>query len=332
MNGHQKMKPFVFVLVIFILSAALFSGCSADERERETPSDSQKINIICTTFPPYDWTRTIIGDANADKFELTMLLDGRVDLHSYHPSVRDIARVKECDVFIFIGGESDGWVNEILNEANPDMLLLNLTEIFGGPAAYYDHNHEDCGEDHDHEHPRQNDEHIWLSLRNADLLCAEIARLLSELDPGSAQDYMDHYQAYSTKLSALDVEYRAAADAARAAALVFADRFPFHYLLSDYGLNHYAAFQGCSAETEASFVTIITLANRVNQYGLHTILVTESSNQSIAKTVIRETRDKNQQILILDSMQSITAKEAANGAAYLSIMENNLAVLKEALG
>jgi len=155
--------------------------------------------------------------------------------------------------------------------------------------------------------------------------------MLSEVDPGSAQAYKANYEAYTKQLSALDAEYQAAVASAPTTALVFADRFPFYYLMDDYGLTHYAAFDGCSAETEASFATIISLANRVDQLGLSSIMVTESSNQSIAKTVINETKEKNHQILVLDAMQSVTSADVRDGATYLSIMQSNLAVLKEAL-
>ena len=156
--------------------------------------------------------------------------------------------------------------------------------------------------------------------------------MLAELDTDNAQAYQANAEAYIAKLSALDAEYRAVTDAASVDTLVFADRFPFRYMMLDYGLTYYAAFQGCSAETEAGFVTIISLANRLNQLGLNVVMVTESSDQAIARTVIESTNKKNQKILVLDSMKSVTAADARDGVTYFSIMESNLEVLREALG
>ena len=321
------MKRLIAAIICAFLLTATFTGCSGINREQ-----SEKINIICTTFPQYDWTRNIIGEKNMENFELTLLLNSRVDLHSYSPSVQDIAKIKTCDVFIFVGGGSDGWAEGVLKDSNPKMATMNLVEILGDRVIYDGHGHdeEDCDEDHDHDEP-QADEHIWLSLKNAEIICAAITDMISEIDPENAAAYKNNNNAYAAKLSELDAEYRAAVNASSVTALVFADRFPFRYMMDDYGLDYYAAFHGCSAETEASFVTIISLATRLDQLGLDTVLVTESSDKSIAKTVIRESNNINRRILVLDAVQSLTSGDIRNGATYLSIMESNLKVLKEAL-
>jgi zinc transport system substrate-binding protein len=155
--------------------------------------------------------------------------------------------------------------------------------------------------------------------------------MLSEIDPENAEAYQANADAYIAQLSALDAEYQTAVDAANVRTLVFADRFPFRYLMNDYGITHYAAFQGCSAESEASFVTIISLANRINQLGLSVVVVTETSDRSIARTVIDSTNARNQRILVLDGMKAVTADDRKNGTTYLSIMESNLEVVREAL-
>jgi zinc transport system substrate-binding protein len=320
------MKKIVFILILLLIPAA---GCTRAEREQ-----SGKISIVCTTFSSYDWTRRIIGGDNSDRFEIYYLINSGIDLHSYNPSVADMARIKTSDVFIHIGGVSDNWVGGALRDANPGMMVLNLIEILGDSVIYdeqgCDHG-DDCDEDHDHDHDELYiDEHICLSLRNVMQICAAIADALAGADPENAQQYRDNASAYIAKLSALDAEYSAAADAADVKTLVFADRFPFRYMMDDYGLEYYAAFYGCSAETEASFVTIISLANRIDQLGLDVVMVTESSDQSIARTVIGNTADKNQRILVLDSIKSVTSS-AADSVTYLSIMESNLEVLKEAL-
>ena len=192
----------------------------------------------------------------------------------------------------------------------------------------HDHEHEE-GEEHDHEH--ESDEHVWLSLRNTQVLVSAIADSLGVVDSANADTYQTNAAAYNEKLSALDAEYAAAVDAASVKTVLFGDRFPFRYLVDDYGLNYYAAFAGCSAETEASFETILFLAEKVNELDLSSVLTIESSDGKIADTIIQSTNDKDQQVLVLDSMQSTTSEDVRDGAAYLSIMENNLEVLKEAL-
>ena len=309
--------------LILLLILILLCSCSVGEQEQ-----SDKINIVCTIFPQYDWTRQIIGEENMDNFNLSLLIANRVDLHSYSPSVQDIARIKTSDVFIYVGGDSDGWVNDVLRDANPNMVTLNLMEILGDLIIEYEHDEEECEEDHDEHHA---DEHIWLSLRYAEIICAAIANMLSEIDPENGLAYRNNFDLYTAELTILDAEFQAIAANANARMLVFADRFPFSYFTGDYGLTHYAAFSGCSAETEASFATIISLANRLNHYELGVVMVTESSDQSVARTVINNTNAKNQEILVLDSMQSVTLTDIQNGATYISIMRNNLQVLENAL-
>jgi len=323
----MKIISFTIPLLILML---LFSACTASDQPNE---QDEKITIVCTTFPQYDWVRQVIGTEKMERFELSFLLDNRVDLHSYNPSVHDITRVKTADVFIYVGGHSDSWADDILAGANPDIIVLNLIELLGDDALIFgDFCDTDCDEEHEHDQIEPGvDEHICLSLRFVKTISAAIAGILSEVDPVNAILYQQNAIAYIARLSALDAEYQAVVDAASVKTLVFADRFPFRYMMTDYGLTYYAAFSGCSAETEASFITVISLANRLNQLELRSVMVTETSDQSIARTVIESTNTKNQQILVLDSLKSVTAVDAQNGVTYLSIMESNLAVLEEAL-
>jgi zinc transport system substrate-binding protein len=318
----------LFAALTLALSTFLLSACSSDGREDDG------IAIVTTIFPIYDWVRQIIGEERRDGFNLSFVVSGGVDSHNFNPSVSDAARIKTADVFIYVGGHSDDWADTILRDANPDMITLNLMDVLeignliieGAPCD------PDCEDDHSHIVGEFHaDEHIWLSLRNAVSVCAAIADVLAKIDPENAQAYRANLEAYTAKLSALDLAYQRVVDAANTRTLVFADRFPFRYLVNDYGLTHYAAFQGCSAETEASFTVIRSLAMRVNQLGINFIMVTENSNQSIARTVIENTTARNQRILVLDSMKSITPAHVRNGATYLGIMESNLGVLKEAL-
>ena len=286
----------------------------------------------------------LTGDKK-DNADVKMLLDSGVDLHSYQPSPKDIVTISKCDLFIYVGGESDEWGEDVLKQAsNKDMLTINLLETLGDAAKEeeiiegmqgedeHDHDHEE-GEDHDHEEEEEKeyDEHVWLSLSNAKLFVETISDSISSLDKDNANYYKANADAYVANLVALDNQYKAAVETANVKTLVFADRFPFRYLVDDYGLSYAAAFIGCSAETNASFETIAFLAKKVDDLGLKVILKIESSDGSIATAVKNATQAKNQTILTMDSIQSATTKEYKAGRNYLSIMTGNLDVLKEAV-
>jgi len=323
-------------IVFFLLLIIIFTNCNQRKNQ-----DIAKLNIVCTIFPQYDWVRQIIGDKK-DNFSLTLLLNNRIDLHNYQPSVDDIIKISNCDLFIYVGGESDEWVNTVLEQAsNKNMIVINLLEILGDRAKHEDHDieimHTEDDEHHDlHHHDDIDDhghydEHVWLSLRNAITFCPVIANALSSFDAENSGVYHNNMASYIGKLAVLDLEYQNAVKSSQLSTLLFADRFPFCYLVNDYNINYYAAFSGCSAETEASFETIIFLAKKLDELDLHAVMVTESADQSIARTVISSTSGKNQNILVLDAMQSVTSRDAENGITYISVMEKNLSVLKEAL-
>ena len=320
------------ILAFIILSALIFFvGCSGDESQEQ----DRQINIVTQIFPQYDWTRQIIGEENMHRFNLSFLLSTGVDTHSFNPSVSDMVRIKTSDVLMYVGGHSDSWVYDVLRspDMNPDTIVMNLLSVLGDDVLLQGFCEiPDCDEDHDDDDDFIQDEHVWLSLRFAMKICDAIANMLMELDPDYAHVYRANADAYIAKLAALDAEFQAVVDSASVSTLVFADRFPFRYFTYDYGLTHYAAFRGCSAESEASFVTIISLANRINQLGLDVVMVTETSDQAIARTVIGSTNSRNQRILVLDSIKSVTTSDVRNGVTYLSIMESNLNVLREALG
>ena len=490
-----------------LLAAALFGTFAAGCGSASADNAAQNIKIVTTIFPEYDWVREVLGDA-ADNADLTMLLDNGVDLHSYQPTADDIIKISDCDLFIYVGGESDEWVDDALeNAVNKDMKVINLLDVLkdtvkteeavpgmqaeeghnhgvgdfddsdvkdrslsdwngdwqsvypyvldgtldpvmekkaesgtktaeeykesyiasyetdiekisidgntitytrkdGTSAAAYDsegfyirhkddgskqvrykyqkvsgdadaptyivfsdHNISSAEPEHFHlyfgedgfdslveegkhfptfypasltgaeiademlEHEeKEYDEHVWLSLKNAEVLVGAISNALQELDPDNKGTYAANADAYVKKLSALDADYQAAVDGAAYKTVLFGDRFPFRYLVDDYGLSYYAAFAGCSAESEASFETISFLAKKVDELGLPCVLTIEGKDHRIAETIVENTAAKNQKILTMDSMQSTTSEDAANGVTYLSVMEQNLPVLKEALG
>ena len=322
MEKNMNVKKIIAgVTILLALTTSLFAKAKK----------SDKLNVVTTIFPEYDWAREIIGD-NAKNVELTLLLGNGVDLHSYQPSIQDIAKISTADIFIYVGGESDGWVKDALkNTKNKNMKVINLLETLGDKVKAEEVKEGMQTEEEDEEEEDEYDEHVWLSLRNAKILSAEIAAALCEKDAANATAYKANLAAYTARLDALDAKYTAAVKAGSKKTILFGDRFPFRYLVDDYGLDYFAAFVGCSAETEASFETVIFLAKKVDELGLNTVLKIESGDGKIARTIIQNTKKKNAKVLSLDSIQSTTAKQAAAGTSYLKIMEENLAVLSEAL-
>lgn len=337
--------------------------------ETKTDDTNKKLSVVCTIFPEYDWVRELVGDKK-DNYEITYLLDKGVDLHSYQPTAEDIAKIANCDLFVYVGGESDGWVKDALKESKNDkMQVVNLLETLGtnvkeeevvegmqeedehdhdhGKKEDADHDHEDADHehehkedaDHDHDHEEDGhhhdeveyDEHVWLSLRNATSLVNELAVRLQTIDPENKDYYAGTAASYTAKLGDLDSRYLAAVKKAKNKTVLFGDRFPFRYLVDDYGLKYYAAFVGCSAETEASFETVAFLAKKADELKLNNVLVIENSDQKIAKKIIETTNAKDQKIVEMNSMQSVTADQIADGATYLGIMEANLKALEAAL-
>ena len=352
---RKRMFFAAVALCAFLAASSLFAA------------PQPRIRIVATTFPLYDWTRQILGE-QIKSVELVQLQDNGIDLHNFQPTVRDISRVSKCDLFIYIGGESDEWTQKALRSpVNTKRIALNMMKELGNALqkekplegmeehshhhhhGKHDHDakkgehHDDDDDDdhdghHDHDHDGHHeeehdemDEHVWLSLNCASAFCKAIAARLSEIDKVHAEEYNANCSAYIAKLQALDKRYKEAVAESKCKTLVFADRFPFRYLANDYGLTCYAAFSGCSAETEASFKTIAFLAGKVNEYNLPAIIVLENRRHKIAEAVLRTSKSKNTKIIEMDSLQSSTSRDAASGKNYLAAMEKNLAVLKTAL-
>lgn len=323
------MKKLISVLCVMLLAVSMLTGCGTDASK-----GNGKISIVTTIFPEYDWVREITkGNANV---EITMLLDKGVDLHSFQPTADDIVKVSSCDMFIYVGGESDEWVEDALKEAtNKDMIVINLLDVLGDSVKEEElvegMEGEEEEEESEEEEGPEYDEHVWLSLKNAEVLCQYISDELCKIDPDNKETYETNVKAYIAQLDTLDKEYEAAVSNASVKTVLFGDRFPFRYLVDDYGLDYYAAFVGCSAESEASFETIKFLADKTDELGLNAILQIESADGKIAQTIKDTTKTKSQQILTMDSMQSVTAKDVSAGATYLGIMQENLSVLSQAI-
>ena len=293
-------------------------------------AEENPFKIVTTIFPIYDWVRQIVGDQGA---EVIMLLDSGVDLHNFQPTAQDILTIAQCDLFIFVGGESDAWTEDVLKTAqNENMTVLNLLDALGDDVKEEEiAEGMEAEEEEGEEEEAEADEHVWLSLRNAEKLVQVIADTIAGLDPEQADLYRTNAKNYIEKLQALDAQYAETVNAATYKTILFGDRFPFRYLADDYGLTYYAAFAGCSAETEASFQTILFLARKGDELSLPAVLTIENPKSRIAETVVNATQSRNQMILSLNSMQGVTGRDAQAGASYLGIMEENLHVLRDAL-
>ena len=310
-----------------MIGAALFScvGCASQ--------DDGKLKIVVTIFPEYDWVMQVLGE-RAEEVNVTLLLDSGSDLHSYDPSPADLVAVAKADLFLYVGGESDDWVDDALkNKINKDMRVVNLLDELGSRARLeeikegMEHDEEEESDEEDLEY----DEHVWLSLKNAEFYVNLIADELCALDGEHAEVYRTNAAAYVASLTALDLRYEQTVAASPRKTLLFGDRFPFLYMIKDYGLDYYAAFVGCSAETNASFETMKFLIDKANEEDVKVILKLENSSATIAEGIKSGSTKKNQQIKVLDSLQSATKKEYAAGRTYLNVMTSNLDVLASAL-
>lgn len=314
---------------LFALLMALVFACTFLTALCETAAP---LRIVCTTFPQFDWTRQLLGD-RADDVELTLLLDNGIDLHNYQPTADDIIKIARSDLFIYVGGESDAWVNDLLETSqNSHVKALSMLACVDAKEeeaveGMQEEAHE-CGHAH---HGAEYDEHVWLSLCNAQTITRAILEALCEADPAHAETYRANADAYIAQLAELDAQYADMVRHAARTAILFADRFPFRYLADDYGLTYYAAFAGCSAETEASFKTIAFLAKKVDELNLPAVLAIEGGNHAIAETVVASTQTKDQVILSMNSLQSMTEADVQRGESYLSVMTQNLAILTQSL-
>ena len=310
-------------LMTGVLAAFMLAGCAPKQQQNTT-----KLKIVATTFPQYDWIREIVGKDN-NNVDLQLLMKNGGDLHSYQPTAGDIANISDANLFVYVGGESDEWVDDALKEkTNKDMKVINMMQTLGDDIDEEEEGLEKESEDHDHEEIEY-DEHVWLSLKRAQKIVKAIADELGELDSTNAKKYQENAEAYIAKLAALDKSYESTVNTVKNKTWIFADRMPFHYLAKDYGITTYAAFNGCSTETNASFNTIVSLAKYADELGIKHIMTIEGSDKKLAKAVIENTTDKNQDILTLNSLQSVSQSDIDKGLTYYGAMEENLKVLAQ---
>ena len=318
-------RKIITAAAVLSLAASSLAGCSAPVK------DSGKLDVVCTIYPIYDWTCQL---ADADDANITYLMTSGADLHSYQPTADDIMKISSCDVFVYVGGESDQWVDGALKNArNKNMKVVDLMDVLGSDLREEElkEGMQADEEEEEGEDEIEYDEHIWLSLRNAEKCVTAIADELAEADSAHADSYKNNCTAYCDKLTDLDNQYREMVGSAKTKTLIFGDRFPFRYLVDDYGLDYFAAFIGCSAESEASFETITFLANKCDELGAEYIFTIDGSNCNIANAIVSSTKTKSQKVLTLNSMQTIKMTDDKKPAGYCELMTDNLNTLKEAL-
>lgn len=322
----NKYKNFNLIIFAVILIPTLIL-CSCKQNV-SVPDNTLEINILCTGFSQYDWTKNITNTVDAVNVE--MLQKHSVDVHNYQPSADDIIRISNCDIIICTGGEADKPIFDILDSlGDKKPIVINMMEELEQQLINVAEN------DSSHQHTEHNfsyyDEHIWLSLKNADILCKIISDKVVSIDPDNIKTYKLNTDAYLSKLSDLDKKYEYMVNKSTRREIVFADRYPFAYLARDYGLVCYCAFPGCSAETDASFETILSLASKIDELDLTSVMTIDGGILSIDEAVISSSEKKGIKTLSLNSLQSVSYDEITEGLSYLSTMEENFEIIKESL-
>lgn len=326
----RRFLPIFITVIIAIIGISVFVGYKNNNTDGTKSNDAAgKIRVTTTIFPPYDFVREIAGD----NVELTMLLPPGSESHSYEPSPKDIITIQSSDVFIYVGGESDEWINGILNSMNTDnMKIIPLIKAVDAveeeivPGMEDEHESEEEGAVE--EKTPELDEHVWTSPKNAISIVRRISDVLIEADAPRASIYADKAKAYIERLSGLDRAFLEVVNNASRKTIIFADRFPFRYLVDAYGLSYYAAFPGCSTETEASVATVVFLIDKINAEKIPVVFHIELSNEKMADTISESTGVKK---MLMHSCHNVTADDFTAGLNYLELMTRNVESLKAAL-
>lgn len=347
------MKKKIALIAIFSMIATTFTGCGSDKIVEVDRDGDGKLNVVCTIYPVYNWLEEIGGD----RLNVEYLLDSGIDLHNYNPTVEDMIVMKESDLLVYVGGDSDAWATDVVDGS---FNALNLMDKLGDEALDqevsegmqehdHDHDHEHSiwyemysgvksffgfADDHDHDHDHDHshdlpDEHIWMSVKKAELIVEDIVEELCRIDEEYADVYTTNGAAYIQQLVELDEKYESELSEFEERTIVVADRFPLLYLTEDYDLDYYGAFSGCSAEVEVSFETIKFMTDKVKELELEHVFKIEGSTIQIAETVMSELGMSNENILEINSMQSVIGDTSE--FTYISLMEDNLEALKFAL-
>lgn len=322
-NKHKKIKSVIFVTILFTV---LFL-CSCGQTTSSSVN-SFDINILCTGFSQYDWTKNITN--TVDTINVEMLQKHGFDIHNYQPSADDIVRISNCNLIICTGGEADKPVLDIIDSLGENKpIVINMMSELESRLILVDKEHS--SNQHIHYTFSDYDEHIWLSLKNADILCKVISDRIISIDPDNTKTYESNTDAYLTKLSELDKKYVSMIDNSSRREIVFADRYPFAYFARDYGLTCYRAFPGCSSETDASFDTILSLSAKIDELNLTSVMTIDGGTLNIDEAIISNSKKTDIKTLSINSLQSVSGDDIQSGLSYISAMENNFKIIKEAL-
>lgn len=308
------------LLAVITAAATVLSLCACSSESGYSNSDSGKLKIISTVFPPYDLARQIAGD-NA---EISILLPPGSEIHNYEPSAKDMIAIRNCDIFLYIGGENEQWAEKLINSNDTENVtavkLIDYVPTLSEDEDEHDHDH-----DHDHEHEHETDEHIWTSPQNAQLMLSAVYDAICKVDPSGKQTYTKNKDAYAKQLSDLDDAYRSAVDNAKNKTIVLADKFPFRYLAHEYALEFSAAFAACSDESEPGVSTMIKLTKTIKENNIPAVYYLEFSSTKIADTLCDETGATK---LMLHSCHNVSKQDIENNVSYVDLMKQNLENLK----
>lgn len=320
----MRLKRLLSLLLTGAMLLGVLSGCSAPAKQEEG------LSVVVTIFPQYDFARQVMGGSGG----LTMLLRPGQEVHSYEPTPQDIIAIQNCDLFIYVGGESDAWIEDVLEGMDTsDMVILSLMDVVD-PLEEDTENVLENPEEHDHEeegthlHEEEYDEHVWTSPKNAMLITQAICDALCEIDPDNAEQYQANTADYLTQLEELDRAFREVIGSAQRDTLFFGDRFPLLYFVREYGLNYYAAFPGCASETEPSAATVARLIDLVREEEAPVVYQIELSNGNIARSIADSSGAR---VETFYTCHNITRDDFNAGETYLSLMRRNVDSLKEAL-
>ena len=319
------MKILKKLLAVFMASALLLSLCACSSESGYFESDSTKLKIISTVFPPYDLAKHIAGD-NA---EMKILLPPGSEAHTYEPTAKEIIAIQNCDIFLYIGGENEQWADKLINSNDTSKVkIVKLIDCVPTLSEDDEDEHEDEHNHHEHDHEHETDEHIWTSPENARLMLSAVYDAICAVDPENSQTYTENKDAYDKQLADLDNEYKTAIDNAKNKTIVLADKFPFRYLAHEYGLDCYAAFSSCSDESEPSVSTMIKLTKKIKENNIPVVYYLEFSSTKIADTLCDETGATK---LMLHSCHNVSKQDIENNVSYIDLMKQNLENLKVAL-
>lgn len=315
----MKLKKILAAALTAALTITALCSCS-----KTAPEDNGKLNVVTTIFPAYDFTRQIAGE----NINLTMLLKAGTESHTYEPSPQDIITIQNADLFIYTGGEGDTWVDGILSSMDTPVPTLKMMDCVNAVEEELVEGMQGEAESEEHSDEPEYDEHVWTSPKNAVLISEKISEKLQELDSANKDSYKAAALEYSKKLNALDKEFSDVVASSAHKTLVFGDRFPMRYFADAYGLDYYAAFVGCSSETEPAASTLAFLVNKVNELQIPVVFYIEFSTGKVAQTIASQTGCET---ALFNSCHNVSLEDMDAGATYISLMEQNVELLKKAL-